>query len=355
MGKLLKHWLIEHDLSDAAARELRPLLYNAWAVTPTLTALREQPPEAIIERLSLFGHVGLDLARALQIPYFIEMNAPLAEEAENYRSLQMGSLARQIEHRVLSAADGIAVVSQPLADRLVESGVDEHRVHVLPNGADFSSFERVPPRATSRERYGLGNGFVVGFVGSLKPWHGVEVLLRAVEQLSRDDAGVRLLIVGDGPAAGALRDMAERLGVADRTVFTGAISHDAIPMALATMDVAVAPFIDIPGFYFSPIKLFEYMAAGCCVVASRLGQIAEVIADGENGLLCESDDPKSLYEALARAHADSGFRRRLGEAARATIESRFTWRHTAQKLTTIIESSLLGRGTTTSILQTETA
>lgn len=343
MGKLLKTWLIEHDLSDAPARELRPLLYNAWAPTPALATLRENPPDAIIERLSLFGHVGLDLSRSLNVPLIVEMNAPLAEEAETYRSLQLSDLARKIEHRVLTRADGIAVVSQPLAKRLAESGIDEGRVHVLPNGADLSAFERIGSRTQCRARWPLGDAFVVGFVGSLKPWHGVEVLLRSVERLVHDDPRVRLLVVGDGPAAESLRDLALRLGIKDRVIFAGALAHDEIPVALRAMDVAVAPFIDIPGFYFSPIKLFEYMAAGLCVVASRLGQLAEVIEDGANGLLCESDDPRSLYEALRRTHRDAELRGRLGAAALETVRSRYTWKHTADRLTRLIETTTTRR------------
>jgi len=339
MGRLLKQWLLQHDLSDAPARELRPLLYNAWAVTPTLAALREDPPEAVIERLSLFGHVGLDISRTLKVPLFVEMNAPIAHEAQTYRSLQLSGLARQIEERVLSAADGIAVVSQPLRERLIESGLDGQRVHVLPNGADSSVFEGIAGREECRAKWALGDAFVVGFVGSLKPWHGVEVLLRAVERLSQDDARVRLLVIGDGPAAESLRDLARRLGIEDRTVFAGALPHEQVPAALRAMDVAVAPFIDIPGFYFSPIKLFEYMAAGLCIVASRLGQLAEVIEDGGNGLLCESDDPRSLHDALRRACGDAGLRAKLGAAALETMRGGYTWKHTADRLIKVIRST----------------
>ena len=99
VGKLLKNWLLRHELNDAPARELRPLIYNAWACGPALAALKEDPPDAIIERLSLFGHVGVDLGEALGVPLIIEMNAPLVDEAEAYRLLQLRVLAREIERR----------------------------------------------------------------------------------------------------------------------------------------------------------------------------------------------------------------------------------------------------------------
>jgi glycosyltransferase involved in cell wall biosynthesis len=183
----------------------------------------------------------------------------------------------------------------------------------------------------------LDGTFVVGFVGSLKPWHGVDVLLRAFERLRRDDRRVRLLIAGDGPSAPSLRELAGELDLGESVVFTGALPHEGIPEALGAMDVAVAPFVDVPGFYFSPIKMFEYMAAGLCVAASRLGQLAEVIEDGVNGLLCNPDDPESLYRTLRKAQTDPELRCRLGSAASETVRTRYTWSHAARALTQVIE------------------
>jgi len=345
MGKLLKKWLVDHGLTDAPARELRPLIYNAWVGEPALAALRENPPEAILERLSLFSHVGIDLSEALDVPLVVEMNAPLADEAEAYRALQLRPLAREIEGRVLRRADGVVVVSQALAKRLVEAGVRPERVHVVPNGADPSFFTGIPPRESCRARWELDGAFVVGFVGSLKPWHGVDVLLRAFERLHRDDPRARLLIVGEGPWAPSLRGLAIDLGLGDRVTFTGALPHAEIPRVLGALDVAVAPFLQVHDFYFSPIKMFEYMAAGLCVVGSRLGQIAGVVQDGVNGLLCEPDDPESLYRTLRRAQGDAALRRRLGSAARESIRAGYTWTHTARRLTRVIEDAIAAQRT----------
>ncbi len=343
VGRRLKDWLSRHELHDGAARELRPLIYNTWACEPALTALRERPVEAIVERLSLFGHVGVDLSDALDVPLIVEMNAPLAAEAEAYRALQLRDLAREIERRVLHRAEAIAVVSEALATRLVALGIPSEKVHVVPNGAEFGNFLDVPQRALCRKRFDLDGAFVVGFVGSFKPWHGAETLLRAFVQLCREDPKARLLMVGDGPGALGLQQLAMKLELADRVVFTGALPHEEIPGVLRAMDVAVAPFADVPGFYFSPIKLFEYMAAGVCVVASRLGQIAEIVEDGVNGLLCEPDDSESLLGKLRQARESEELRSRLGAAAAGTIRDRYTWSHTARRLSEVIERAVARR------------
>jgi glycosyltransferase involved in cell wall biosynthesis len=91
------------------------------------------------------------------------------------------------------------------------------------------------------------------------------------------------------------------------------------------MDVAVAPYPAIPGFYFSPLKIAEYMAAGRALVASRIGDIAELITDGSNGLLCEPGDARSFAQAIVRLYCDPGLRAQLGSAARATAERDLGW------------------------------
>ena len=339
-GKLLKRWLREHGLGEALARELRPLLYNAWVQDRALAALADAPPAAIVERLSLLGHVGVDLADALNVPLIVEVNALLVEEARAYRSLQLEQVAQPIERRVLERADAVLVVSAALADRLEALGIDRHKVHVIPNGADLAAFEQAPAREASRAALGLDGRFVVGFAGSLKVWHGVDVLLAAFERFLELEPEARLLIVGAGPAEETLKESVERTGITGSVVFTGAVPHAQIPGLLRAMDVGAAPFKPVENFYFSPIKLYEYMAAGLCVVASRLGQIQDVIADRENGLLCEPDDVESLYATLRTAWESAELRGRLGAAALDTVRARYTWRHTAAAAERVIQAAV---------------
>jgi glycosyltransferase involved in cell wall biosynthesis len=338
--KMLKRWLLARDLGDAVARELRPLLYNAWVRERALDALADKPPDAIVERLTLLGHVGVDLSEALACPLILEVNALLVEEARAFRALQLEHLAERIERRACTRADAVLVVSEALAARLRELGVPADKVHVVPNGADTTAFAEVAPRDACRAALGVGDALVVGFTGSLKFWHGVDVLLHAFSRLRADHPGARLLIVGSGPAEATLRDLASQLDLAEAVIFTGAVPHEEIPGLLHAMDVTTAPFKPVEGFYFSPIKLFEYMAAGKCVVASRLGQIEDVIRDGENGVLCAPNDVESLYRALRAASDSPELRDRLGVAAANTVRQRFTWAHTAQSVDGVIRTAV---------------
>jgi glycosyltransferase involved in cell wall biosynthesis len=150
------------------------------------------------------------------------------------------------------------------------------------------------------------------------------------------------LVVGDGPEGDALRRLADQLGrqVAERIEWAGAVPPDQIPGLLERMDVATAPYPSLENFYFSPLKLLEYMAAGRAIVASRIGQIAELIDHETNGLLVTPDCPRSLHEALERLRNDTQLPMRLGHAAQQTVAAGYTWRHAMDTILATLETPL---------------
>ena len=139
------------------------------------------------------------------------------------------------------------------------------------------------------------------------------------------DGGFDLVVVGDGPMRKALEKEAEELGLKDRVTFTGAVEYERVPEILKALDVAVAPYPEMADFYFSPIKIFEYMAAGRPIVASRIGQITDVLVDGENALLVPPGNADALAHALARLKSDPELRQQLGHAAQREARESHTW------------------------------
>ena len=286
------------------------------------------PFDLVYERYSLWSQAGMSFAQSRHIPSMLEVNAPLVEEQARYRQLVNRAAAEYVAERVFCGASALLAVSEQLANYLKRFPVEPGRVHVVPNGVDFYRFRPDAPAAMTN-----GSGvFTVGFVGSLKPWHDLDTLVDAVSVLRRSGIPVRLIVVGDGPARPSLEARLATHELHDCVTLVGPVDSDEIPHWLASFDAAVAPYPLIDPFYFSPIKVFEYMASGLPVVASRLGQLAELIQDGVNGMLVPPGDAAALAEALTCLAADPKLRATLGQAGRDYVRRHHTWDRIAARI-----------------------
>ena len=301
--------------SDVGARERALVAANA-----TVEAALEElgPFDLVYERHALFAHAAMAHAARTGVPGVLEVNTPLVDEQAEHRVLASPAAAEHFARASFADATRIVATSRPVAAYVTRLCPEaKGRIAVIPNGADPVLFR---PRQGHRS-----NRFTVGFVGSLKPWHGLATLADAFALLHAAHPRSRLLIVGDGPGRTALQDALGARGVLSVTEFTGAVEHREVAELLARMDAAVAPYEPLPTFYFSPLKLYEYMAAGLPVVASDIGEIGEVLDDGKTGLLCPPGDPAALAGALLRVARDPGLAKRLGRAARRQAATRHTW------------------------------
>lgn len=305
---------------ELAQREVQALANNA-VLTAGLE--REGPFDAVYERYSLWSYAGMEMARRWGAAGLLEVNAPLIDEQLEHRGLVHVDKACRVAERVFAAATALLPVSSEVGGYLRGFPGTAHKIHVTPNGVDPARFlpHRPDPAA-----------FTVGFVGTLKPWHGVEVLLAAFAGLRARVPAARLMLVGTGPEQGRLEAEAARLGLSAAVTFTGAVPPECVPALLARMDVAVAPYPARERFYFSPLKVYEYMAAGLPVVASGVGQLAELIENGRNGLLCPPGDAAVLTDALARLAGDAALRARLAASGRKTVLRAHTWERVAARI-----------------------
>jgi glycosyltransferase involved in cell wall biosynthesis len=302
----------------------------ALAANYDLLAVLEQegPFDLIYERYSLWSFAGMEYAHARSVPGILEVNAPLIEEQAAYRSLVDRDSAEHVAARVFNSATVLFAVSKEVAAYLGRYLISQSRVYVVPNGVNPDRFPPdLKPSCPSAPRT-----FTVGFVGSLKPWHGLPVLVEAFAMLHRQIPKTRLLIVGDGTErADLMADLSAR-GLLSAAHLTGMVSPSEVPGLLASMDVAVAPYPDQSQFYFSPLKVYEYMAAGVPVVASRIGQLEELIQNEVNGILCPPGDGVALAAALGQLRWQPQLRVRLGQAGRTTVLENYTWDAIAQRL-----------------------
>ena len=329
--------------TNSLPKELRYILHNQEVVAQLNQRLSSNPPDVIYERASLFGIAGVLLARQLKVPLILEINAPLTKEQEIYRRMSLTDLATAAESWALTQADVVLAVSSQLRDHAISLGADPGRVRVLPNGVNPGLFNPAIPAQHVRHRWGVHEGPILGFVGGLRPWHDMKALPPLLHRLSQRYAKLQMVIVGEGPLRIALEDDLKRLGIRERVVLTGSVPHEDIPELIRLFDVAVAPYAHLDhAFYFSPLKLFEYMACGVPVVGARLGQLVEVIRHGETGLLYDAGDIDGLASACDRLLNDDKLRQRMGAMAAKDVLEHYTWDRNAERVT---ELARLLRGT----------
>lgn len=313
----------------------------ALAVNPDLKLELELAGsfDLIYERYSLWSYSGMEYAQAKGITGILEVNAPLIEEQAKHRGLIYRNSAEGVAQRVFAAASQIVAVSEPIKKYLTNY-VNPEKVHVIPNGVNCERFSLplVPTFPLSSET------FVVGFVGSLKPWHGLSILTDAFARLHQQVPQARLLIVGNGPEREKIEANLSTQELQSAVHFTGAVTPEQIPGLLASMNVAVAPYPEHTDFYFSPLKVYEYMAAGLPVVTSSIGQLTDLIEDGINGILCPPGDAEALANALELIWRSPELAMSLGHFARHTVLQNHTWDAIANQILALADTSQLVGG-----------
>jgi glycosyltransferase involved in cell wall biosynthesis len=315
------HHLPLASTGNPAERERRVQEADAGA-TRVLARLHSAPGiDLVYERYSLWGGAAMEWAAAKGVPSLLEVNAPLVEEQAAHRVLVDRRGAERAALRALSSAGSVLCVSPAVASWARNRVSETARIHTLANGVDT---RRVTP-ASRPVAPAAGTPFTIGFVGTLRPWHGVPTLVDAFAELVATDASYRLLIVGGGPLAERLRTQTEESGLSPHVELTGAVAPDLVPGLLRRMDLAVAPYPPIDDFYFSPLKIYEYLAAGVPVVASNVGDLSSVLDDGRLGVLVGPGDPAALAEAIASLRADPGRRGRMGREGRRHSVEHHDW------------------------------
>lgn len=306
------------------ASECLEILYDQLAWARLKKAYLREKPDILYERHNLFLSAGRRLKERYGIPFYLEVNAPLAEERARNGGLSLKRFAGEQEGAVWRAADRIFPVTRVLAGYLTAKGVSKDRIEVVPNAVDPKVFHPGVDGTPVRTKYGLEGATVLGFTGFIRDWHGLDQIIEALPELV-SEANVHVLIVGDGPARETLEKQAAEGGVSDRVHFTGIVSREEIPAYIAAFDIALQPAVTP---YASPLKLFEYLAMAKVVLAPDTENIREAVEEGINGILFSPDDtgqPENLRNKLLVLVKSGVFRQ--------TADDYRTWADNAKQVT----------------------
>lgn len=292
-------------------------------------------PDFIYQRYSRFSWAGVEASLRSGRPLFLEYNGSEVWVGRYWDRVGSLGLLERYERLNLAAAARIFVVSEVERQNLLRVGVEDEKIVVNPNGVDAERFQPNIGGEQVRAELGIrGDETLVGFVGTFGPWHGVLALAEAIKLMPKE-ARVRFLLVGSGVLRGEVERILREAKVEHRAILTGAVEHEHVPQLLDACDVLASPHVpleDGSDFFGSPTKLFEYMAMGKGVVASRLGQIGDVLTNEETALLVAPGDARELSAAILRLVNSTGLREQLGAAARREAIARHTWTHNARRV-----------------------
>ena len=275
--------------------------------------------------------IGLAVKMLRALPLVVEINGLVDEEARiqrRERPPRPPRLRRWWYRRMFGSADGIIAVTDSIKAALVDAhGVPTSRIDVVSNGANTELF-RPLDRSACRTALGLKEQPLVCFVGELTPWQGVDVLIRAASILRGQVPPVLVLIVGNGMERDELENLATKLGAPVR--FIGPVGYEDVPLYLGASDVAVVPKLPLTSGY-SPLKVYESLACGRTVVASRTSGL-EFVEARDVGLLVPPGDASALAEAIAQLLADPRRCEDMGARAREVALREYSWRRTAERV-----------------------
>jgi glycosyltransferase involved in cell wall biosynthesis len=286
----------------------------------------ESAPDVVIERYYNFGGEGLAVAKARGIPALLEVNSPIVDHPGSLKGAVDAALARPLRRYRQRLCRQAAALVAPIAEIVPEEA--RTKMEIVTWGANVDAFH--PGRRSDSARRSLGapeGAVVVLFSGSFRPWHGVHVFEQAA-RLLRDRSDVFFVLVGGNDSSAETGFRGKRLG---------AVAYERMPEIVASADVGVAPYDTAQlkqlrlGFYWSPLKIFEYMASGLPTVTIPRPPLTEIVREGEEGLHVAERDPGALARAIERLAADAPLRARMGASARSRVVERYSWaRHCEQ-------------------------
>ena len=325
--------------------------YVSFMLTASIAGLLARRPDVVIATSPQFfcGWAGVIVSALRRAPFVLEVRDLWPESITAVGAIRNERIIRALEWlelRMYAAARHIVTVGEGYRAKLRERGVPEGVISVIPNGVDLASF-RPPEDAEAgralRDEFDLGDRFVCAYVGTVGMGAGLDVAIRAARRL-RDagDAGVRLLVVGDGAEREALAAQAREEGL-DSVVFTGRLPKARMPEVLAAADACLVHLTRTDLFKtVLPSKIFEASAMKRPIVLGVEGFAAELVGSAGAGICIEPENEGELLDAIAALRGDPALARRLGESAYDNIAKRYAFDALASEYQRLLLVRILG-------------
>jgi phosphatidylinositol alpha-1,6-mannosyltransferase len=292
------------------------------------------------------GLAGSLLRRARRVPYLVWAHgSEVVDDWRNPRRVVKWSL-RPLKRWIFDRSAGVVANSRYTANLVVAHGVRPALVRVVLPGVDARRFTPGSPSAEARARYRGEARHCLLTVARLDPNKGHAAVLQALATELRDVPGIRYLVAGTGPEAGALRRLTAALGLESRVCFLGAVGEAELPDVYRAADVFVMPSRELPGRrdYIEGfgIAYLEAAATAKPVIGGRSGGVEDAVAHGVTGLLVRPDDPVEVARAIRTLLEDGALAERLGRAGRERVVADFSLEALAERFLSVARGAVLG-------------
>lgn len=301
----------------------------SWPIESFLDA-KSSSVVLVWQRHDLFPGIGRQLAYQYGVPLITQVEAAVVWEAKKWgvnRPIWGKWLEKKYERSSLLESDLVSCVSEELRDKVISMGIPKEKVIVSHNRVDSSLFNPSVSGLEVIEEYSLKGKRIIGWTGSFRNFHGLDILLEAFKQLCDLQNNVVLMLVGDGLEFDKMVKLSEDLNISDRVVFTGRQPFDIIPQFVASFDIALVSTKSAEGFHYSPLKLREYLALGKGTIAPDAGNLSKVFSDREDLVLYKAGDSKDLCEKMNLLLNEPELVDELQKNALDWFENEGTWVH----------------------------
>ena len=310
-------------------KEIQQIRFDKHAARELRSAIQKFNPDAVYERSAWMSNGSVQVLKQFNLKHVVEINAPFEEEVKEFEKASsfISFIGKKKLKNLLQSADLVAPITSSLQKHIVKNyGVNPQKCFVVPNAIDKSEIQITESRVEDiRKIFNSTDKIVVGFVGSIFPYHGVDRLIHAVSKLNNSD--VSLLIVGDGYLIPELKEQASLLGLNSHVHFTGSVAKRDIYNYIAAMDIVTLPNTE---WYCSPVKLFEYGALGKVVLAVNETGVSDVMTDTD-GMLFKNNEG-DFQEALNFTISNLSQLKEKAKAFQQKVFSNHTWSANARQI-----------------------
>ena len=302
-------------------------------------------PNIIYVRFSEFSIAPVFISKILNIPLIIEVNGLIVDEIKvrnKQQKLYINiyiKIVKIVEKFNYIFAQKIITVTSGIRDYIRKSyQIPNEKLIVINNGANINLLKPININKVRKRLKMDFNTNYVCFVGSLVPWQGVEYLTLSAPLILKEFPNTKFLIVGDGRMKEKLIELVEKMKVSDKFIFTGAVPYEKVPLYINASDICVVYKKPLKSGY-SPLKLYEYMACGKPIVASRVEGF-EILEQNNAGILVEPGNPEKLAKAIIKLLKDEKLRKRMGKNGRKYVVKNHSWEAVAKKVAKVCEEVL---------------